>query len=442
MNISLVKENVAYLILSIIISLLSIYFILFEDYSYLSISATILNIIFIFKFKKTIPIFILFVFILLYTNTFNYFFISNYYLSVWPDFQTQHYFKYVLINHFVFILFLGNLISVNKYSNLNFDIEAYFKPNNYLYYFFIFCFFIFLYLGIKGENIFISGIYADSESMKKTTFHEYSILLYLFILIYSPRVRRNFLINTLLLIIFIFKTLLFGGRIEVIQIFLLYFYFYYVFQAKVSYRYVILFSMTTFFLLHIFGNIRNNPSILLFLDYNSIFDFTNLFQIETNKLYIDSNQGDVIQSSARMFGLIENGYLPFPTRLFSFLLNIFSSILPPFLLPDFSNLSIYKQDIYNSGGGGLISTYFFVWFGYIGPVIASLILSYFIKKFYTTGNRYILIYSICIFITFPRWFAYNPIHLFKFCIYAVILYWIVNKFIDTRHNENINKYRH
>ena len=143
-----------------------------------------------------------------------------------------------------------------------------------------------------------------------------------------------------------------------------------------------------------------------------------------------------------MFGLIENGYLPFPTRLFSFLLNIFSSILPPFLLPDFSNLSIYKQDIYNSGGGGLISTYFFVWFGYIGPVIASLILSYFIKKFYTTGNRYILIYSICIFITFPRWFAYNPIHLFKFCIYAVILYWIVNKFIDTRHNENINKYRH
>lgn len=436
------KENIFYLVFSLLITIISIFSIFFEKNSNLSICTTILNILFIFKFKKNIPIFLLFVFIFLYTNTFNYFFISNYYLSVWPDFQTDFYYKIVLINHFIFILILGNLITVNKYSNFKFDIESYFKPNIYLYNLFIIFFLIFLYLGIKGDNIFISGIYADSESMKKTTFHEYNILLYFFILIYSPRERRFFFINFVLISIFILKTLLFGGRIEVIQISLLFFYFYFVFQAKVSYKSVILFSLTAYFLLHIFENIRNNPNILLYLDYNSIFDFSNLFQIESNRLYVDSNQGDVIQSSARILGLIENGYLPFGTRIFSFIFNFFASILPPFLLPDFTNLSVYRQDIYNSGGGGLISIYFYVWFGYLGPIIASFILAYFINKFYTTKNRYILIYSICILITFPRWFAYNPIHLFKFCLYAVILYWMLNKFIDTKANENINKYRY
>lgn len=413
-------------VLSIVIFISGLFFLLFNNVKALCLIAVLLNTVFIFKFKENVPLFILFIFIYFYTFTFIYYFFFNYYLSVWLDFQSFDTYKKVLINHYVFIFVLGFFTSSITYSNLRLKLNEIVRFNIVLYYVLCLVFILLVFFGIRGENIFESGIYADSETMKKTTLHEYNIIVYLFILIYSKNNSFYLFLNSFLLLLFISKTLLFGGRIEVLEICLLYFYFYYVFRNKVDYRHILFLSIVGFLFMYIFQNIRNNPLALINLELGSIFDFSELFNFKSAKTYIDSNQGDVLQSSARMIGLVDVGLIPFYNRIFGSIIFIFSIILPSNFLPEFSNLSVFKQELYSSGGGGLISTYFYVWYSYLGPIIIGFLLSIIFNSFFKSNNTYIKIYGLTILISFPRWFAYNPIQIVKFCLLPVLILFFIN----------------
>lgn len=91
-------------------------------------------------------------------------------------------------------------------------------------------------------------------------------------------------------------------------------------------------------------------------------------------------------------------------------------------MPDFINLASYKQDIYQSGGGGLIAVYFYTWLSYIGPIVSGIFIGFSISTVFKNSSIAIKIYGLLILVTFPRWYAYNPIFLVKFCIYGVLLY--------------------
>jgi hypothetical protein len=130
----------------------------------------------------------------------------------------------------------------------------------------------------------------------------------------------------------------------------------------------------------------------------------------------------VLQSSARIIGLIQEGFLGITQRSLSFISFVFSATIPPSLIQDYANLATYKQDIYRSGGGGLIAVYFYAWMGYAGPIFAGGFIGYFIKKAYTSDNIFLKLYGTTILFTFPRWFAYNPIFLSKFCFFSLIAY--------------------
>ena len=425
-------------ILSLFIFISGLLFLLFDNVKALCLAAVILNAVFVIKFKENIPLFILFIFIFFYTFTFIYYFFFNYYLSVWPDFQSFDIFKKVLINHYLFIFFLGFITS----SKINIDFEL--KINHILKYdVLIYCllcivFILFIVFGIRGENIFESGIYADSETMNKSKLHEYNIIVYLFLLFYSKSNKFYIFFNTFLLLLFVSKTLLYGGRIEVLEICLLYFYYYFVFRNKVNYKHIFFLSILGFFFMHISQNIRSNPLALINLDLGSIFDFTELFKFYSAKTYIDSNQGDVIQSSARMIGLIDVGLIPFYNRIFGAIFFVFSIFLPSNILPEYSNLSVFKQALYSSGGGGLISTYFYVWFSYLGPIIIAFFLGVIFNVFFKTTNKYIKVYGLTILISFPRWFAYNPIQIVKFCLFSVIILFVIHLLSRIKLRENFN----
>jgi hypothetical protein len=425
-------------LLSLFIFISGLLFLLFNNVRALCLAAVILNAIFIIKFKENIPLLILFIFIFFYTYTFIYYFFFNYYLSVWLDFQSFDTFRKVLINHFLFIFFLGIITSGKIIYDFDLKLKGVIKSHVIIYFFLCLVFIVLIVFGISGENIFESGIYADSETMKKTKFHEYNIIVYLFLLIYSRSNRFYISLNTFLLLLFISKTLMYGGRIEVLEICLLYFYFYFVFKKKISYKHIFFLSIFGYFFMHIFQNVRSNPLALINFDAFVIFDFSELFKFYSSKMYIDSNQGDVIQSSARMIGLIDVGLIPFYNRIFGAVFFVFSIFLPSNILPDYSNLSVFKQELYSSGGGGLISTYFYAWFSYLGPIIIALFLGVVFNFFFKTTNKYVKVYGLTLLISFPRWFAYNPIQIVKFCLLSVIILFLIHLLTRIEPRENFN----
>jgi hypothetical protein len=134
---------------------------------------------------------------------------------------------------------------------------------------------------------------------------------------------------------------------------------------------------------------------------------------------IISNEGDVFQSSVRLIGLIKIQALDAFLRVKSFIGFVLSIFVPAAWLPEEASLMTFKKGIYNSGGGGLIAVYFYVFLGWFGPLVISFYVFwiYGVAIFYK--SIYLKFYVLLIFSTFPRWFAYNPIILFKLCLWVI-----------------------
>jgi hypothetical protein len=395
-------------------------------YDYFSYFVALLNIIFLIKFYNNIIIFILFGFILFYTITFYQYFVNSLYISYWDDFQNINVVKRVLLSHSLFIFTLGNLTSTKK-AVFNFNFRENFRSNKILFYgFFIICILLLIF-GIQGQSLLNGSSYANQEFTSKSTLHEYFILFYLFLILFSSQNKFEKIVIKVLFIIYVLKTLIYGGRVEVLEIFLLWFLLF--FLNKIKLQTVLFFVLIGLYGSNVVSNIRSNP--IQFLSGNDLgyyFDPLFLFDHKSKYDIISSNEGDVIQSSARILGLIDNEHLSFSQRIISSVLYFISPVVPASFMPSYSNLSTYKQDIYRSGGGGLISIYFYAWYWYFGPVIIAIFLAFFINKFFLSSSLYYYIYGVAIFTTFPRWFAYNPIMLVKFCLYAVIILFVLNKF--------------
>jgi hypothetical protein len=174
----------------------------------------------------------------------------------------------------------------------------------------------------------------------------------------------------------------------------------------------------------LFANIRNQPSILVDFELQKIL---TPFSINENTNLYSSNEGEVFHSSARLIGLINLGYLDILDRIYSFFGFVLSIFVPSSFLPSSASLITFMKDEYNAGGGGLISIYFFCWAWYFGPIIIGLFIVYFLNKVNYSKNKYLVLYFFMICSTFPRWFAYNPIILFKICFWIIPLFFIFNK---------------
>ena len=266
--------------------------------------------------------------------------------------------------------------------------------------------------------------------ISKSTMHEYFVLIFFFLIVYSSNSKWNKICLNILLISYILKTLLYGSRVEVLEILLLWFYLFFIYENKIKIRHLLFISLLGFYLINVVSNIRSNPvGFMRGDDIATFFDPTTIFVNKSKQEIISSNEGDVIQSSARIIGLIDKNEISTTQRGLSFISYLVSPIIPSTLLPPYSNLSSFKQEYFKSGGGGLISTYFYTWLGYLGPVLIGLILAFSINKLYSNNSIYFYVYGTMLFVTFPRWFAYNPIMLIKFCLYSIVIAFFTNSFV-------------
>ena len=224
---------------------------------------------------------------------------------------------------------------------------------------------------------------------------------------------------------YVFKTLLFGGRIEVVEISLVVLFIDIIPKYKISASKIIIILFLLFYVNLIISNIRSNPLSLLNGEYIEL-----LNPFDSNNDFESSTQGDVIQSSGRLIGILNTNSTDYFFRTSSFLNYLSSPFFISSLFNSTSNLAKYKQDTFQSGGGGLISIYFYFWLSYLGPIFIGIILAIFIN--FSTYNIYFLLYSFTLFITFPRWVAYNPIFLLKFCLFTILFFFICKLFFHHR----------
>jgi hypothetical protein len=368
------------------------------------------------------------------------FFLYNKSISFWPDFQNTEYIRKVFFLDSIFIYTLSISLGFSKNGaqlcRTKF-LNTIALPSPLFFFFFSFLIFLFIFFGVSDSNL-INGQAYGFES--KSTLNEYSILLFLMLVV--TRNEKSFLqsmVFYLIIFYFIAKNILSGGRIEVFQLLLLFLYVYLIIPRKISVSNFFFLSIPVLFIFLIVGLVRSNPLILNDLDlYYFLSSSYNSLIVDMD--YYNSTQGDVIQSSARILGLVESGVLNFFQRVFGFPLYIFSSVIPASILPEYSNLSVFEQNRFQSGGGGLASVYFYTWLGYSGPIILGFWVGRVIGFMNNTKNKFLMIYSILVFVTVPRWYSYNPIFLVKFCVYGCIIYWVLNLVLKKVDVDTANKF--
>lgn len=427
-----------YLILFLTTGLLVIAFIvyLFDDKSnIISLVGLLISSFFVVKFLKNIPLFVIFLFFVMYNVDSVKFYFTNIDLTLWPDFQQKDIINKVLLCNILFVFSLGNYIPSSIHKN-EISIIKYSINNRFFFYLNLLICVLILLFSITGESIISGGVYGEAE---KSPLNEYFILFYLFLFLTKPNFFLYKLIILFLGVIYCIKNLLFGGRVEVLQLFLLTFYTLFVFEKKIKFSFFYLFILFSFYINLVIDAIRSNPVDFISGYYLQYFDPRNFLFTENNLTYLASNQGDVIQSSGRILGLIQNNILSFSDRMFSFFSYVLSPIIPSKLLPEYSNLASYKQELYRSGGGGLIGVYFYTWLGLFGPVISGIFIGFFINSFYTKNSIYYKLYGLCLLITFPRWYAYNPIFLVKFCLYSVLLFFLILFFSNKKSYDSCSR---
>ncbi|WP_157824544.1 hypothetical protein [Flavobacterium sp. ALD4] len=278
---------------------------------------------------------------------------------------------------------------------------------------------------LRGQSMLSGNSYGDLD-VEKSPLFEYSLVFFALAVCFYDQSKIKMSLILFLVSFILIKDLLYGGRITSIMLLLFTYSMY--FEDKIAKKYVfILFGLSIFALIS-FQFIRTHP--FLFLSGNISFSdiFNSVVEPNTNET-LASNQGDIAQSSARLYGFVDKGILPFEDRISSFYYFLVSIFTPGISFSELGSLAQYKKDEYSAGGGGLLPVFFYVWLSYPGVVLSGYLVSRFNKLYVNAKKNYMIIFSGLLLATFPRWFVYSPIIIFKLCAYVIPFYLIfVNVF--------------
>lgn len=366
---------------------------------------------------KNVVLIILFLFIGMYAMVPMYIFWENLYpTSRAADCNIVHFFDATMI--FLFFMILLSYFcsfSRNKQQDLPYTVSS----DRFIWFVNIVVSFLIMLFGKRGETI-LDGGYGISES-QNSNLNEYFIIFILLAYLYSSRSKFQMIVFYSLIAVYVVKNLLYGGRIETVEVGILLVCI--ITQYKFTLKRHLILLLGAFSIIALFGLLRSNADFLL----TGNLDLEKMFS-SGEKTCIESNEGDVFYASSRMFLLMDSGYLDLLKRLESFFYYVGLVFVPSSCIPDVGVLSSYKVDLYGSGGGGLAPIFYFVYLGYLGVAL----LAYFCGKVFfalcAPPNKIMMVYSILFAAMIPRWFAYYPIHLIKFCLYGIMVFVVFDLF--------------
>ncbi len=411
----MLRANDLFLIASMFLLFLQVSLYLAQaDAKYVFIFSLIILLVMIWYFRKTLPMVMMLVFFLPYLYVPKYYFYDELNVSFWDYYQTPANINFISILNSIFLL--GIFIGANRIKlKLGFPVFLGIVRRKEIYFFLVIIMVLLLVYGLSGDNVLDSGRYGTGSVVKKPLYEYFVVFFLLAIFFINQKSLSQVVSLTAIVILYSVKTFLYGGRIEVLQIGLIILYVFLPFFEKRK-ALLLLSVLISYFLLVFVGEVRSNPELLSSL--SSINLIPNY--IVADRSYISNQFGDVYQSSLRIVGILNDGYVTFSDRLVSLFSILFGITLPSSMMPDVYNLTTYRRDIAMSGGGGLISAYSYVWLSYFGPLIFGFFIGNVIKKIYELRSPVFTVYGIMILVSVPRWFAYYHVVLFKMCLVGVI----------------------
>lgn len=377
-------------------------------------------------FKKTLSFKIINLFIIFASSYLIPVFYYTFFQKTISTYDHSNSLDFLLKYTYMYCLFFTSVLLILPDFRLKQNFKIVRKSNFIIFYINIFiCLFIAIY-SKSGDSLMLSGGYGQSEISNLGGFAigEYFLIFFLIAYKFSGFSRIKSLILFSVAGLYIIKSLAFGLRNEFIQLSILLFIIY---KNESINKFV--YYLALFFGLYfnsIFASFRSNP--VMFLE-NSISENFSPFNLLKNddENYI-THQGDVIHSSCRLINFRDNNITDNYIELSSAGYFLTSIIIPQKYLPEHANMAAFKQDQYPVGGGGNIFAYFYFWLWYPGVILIGFIVGLLVRNYVKYINSVIGVYFILVFATFPRWFAYSPINIFKMCMYGLLVYIIFSIF--------------
>lgn len=271
--------------------------------------------------------------------------------------------------------------------------------------------FICMIYGKNGKNIFEAGGYgAAVKEMEVNLLFGYGILFIFVGLFYAntkAKLRLMFAVSAM----YIFRDLSFGGRIDSIMLVLALFMLY--FRFVLTKKTIITLIIVAFCFLSVWEVFR------------SIADLSVLGEMSKDGMVriglTTGNSSDVYYASMRIIYLIQEGVLNLTNRIESGFYFILATFVPFNHLPPVANLSTFAPQ-YSTGGGGLAPIFLYAMFGLPGVIALGAWIGISLRRLKRSEfSIYGYFYSVLIVATIPRWYAYYPITITKYCLYGIIL---------------------
>lgn len=256
--------------------------------------------------------------------------------------------------------------------------------------------------GFSGKNITDDVKYGTEDFGEKSVFTEYFILFLIIALVHT----KNHLIKwgiILFSVLMMVKCVLYGSRVSALLILLTIFAI--EFANRFSVKTVIISAFIGILVMNLLGILREQSDKEL--------NFQSLARVNPDNI-MASTQSNMFYGSVCFVGLLDDEVFTIETRVKAFVGFIIRLFLPSKLSFEEGSLTDYGQKFTDWGGGAHPATYFYVWFGWLGPVIFGWIIAKLMNLLKNEQiNKYWMFVALILIITVPRWYGYEPGIIFK-----------------------------
>ncbi|MFK8288812.1 hypothetical protein [Capnocytophaga canimorsus] len=373
------------------------------------------------KVRKNLPVLLMFVFFMTYVINLIPFFIYDYYIFAYPP--TEGFYTTLRV-HTLFLFSID--IFLKSYQNrfyINTKIPQ--DKSQKMFIFLVILFLFFLLFSVRGDTILDTGGYGqEGNTSGLGGFGEYFIILIPLLYIFGGDSYTNRKIIFILLLSMGLKLLLYGGRIGVLMMALAVFILYFDTEKRnISPIKLLLFSLPVLYTFVLLGSIRANILFLLNSSWYEIFLIPFREDFMKTQLEFFGNQNDIFYSSAILNKTVDLGIIDVSSRLEMFMYNVFSLVVPYSFLPSEASVIPHIQaTVAKTGGGALISSYFYFFLSYPGVIFIGWFIAKMINMLQRSTNILFILYMFVVLCTYPRWFGYNMISLFKISFYIIPVY--------------------
>lgn len=293
-------------------------------------------------------------------------------------------------------LFLNSLIpTTTKNDKFNFS----FITGDILYYLFYVIMVLILIFGITRKDV-------AGYAVNQNPIFEYAIVIYLVSWIFAKdKVQRIMLL--IYAILYVFRGLTIGDRSSafpmiILNIMLL-------LNGKIKIKYVLILGLCGILFANVVDIYRNNNDVFTKETLNQIIDRG----INVNTISYSSYAGtQIIRAKGEA-----NHY----DHMLQYTKSLFLGGTGNYVV---NNAAVEKG--YIQKGGGLTSTYFYYWGGYLLTVIGGLLLGFICNYFFNKKGNLYIIFQLLITIFSIRWFLYYPSAFFRTAIIVPFVFFSIS----------------